>query len=159
MRCWHGGKTRGPLEAAGLKRYEVSNFARRAGCRHNRPLGGGDYWPWARGPGHLAGVRWAYVADPTQYCQAVQAGEEPLAMREELTPEQRALELILLGLRTARGVELTALAALLGDDPRQVYAEALAELEGRGWAHVRGHRLVPTPAGLAMADAAAALFA
>ncbi len=150
------------LEAAGLKRYEVSNFARPGQeCRHNQATWrGGDYL--ALGPGahgHLAGVRWAYVADPTQYCQAVQAGEEPLAMREELTPEQRALELILLGLRTARGVELTALAALLGDDPRQVYAEALAELEGRGWAHVRGHRLVPTPAGLAMADAAAALFA
>lgn len=150
------------LEAAGLARYEVSNFARPGHeCRHNQATWrGGDYL--ALGPGahgHLAGVRWAYLPDPTDYCHAVAAGEEPLAMREELSQEQRALELILLGLRTVRGVELAALAALRGADPRRVYAEPLEELKRRGWGRIARGRLIPTETGLAMADAAAGLFA
>ena len=80
-------------------------------------------------------------------------------MREELTPEQRALELILLGLRTTWGVELPGLAALRGADPRELYAGPLAELEGRGWARLAQGRLIPSQKGLAMADAAAVLFA
>ena len=150
------------LEAAGLKRYEVSNFARPGyECRHNQSTwAGGDYL--ALGPGahgHLAGVRWAWEADPTAYAAAVETGQEPYAFREELTREQRALELIMLGLRTTQGVELALLAEVLGADPSQAYAPALAELEARGWADLGPDRLVPTPRGLAMADAAAALFA
>ncbi|MCF8043870.1 MAG: hypothetical protein K9L20_17340, partial [Desulfarculaceae bacterium] len=86
-------------------------------------------------------------------------GQEPLAMREELSAEQRALELILLGLRTVRGVELASLAVLRGADPRRVYAGPLAELRRRGWGHLAKGRLIPTEAGLDMADAAAELFA
>ena len=150
------------LEDAGLMHYEVSNYAKPGfECRHNQATWqGGDYL--ALGPGahgHLAGVRWAYVAEPAEYCRMVDQGEEPLAMREELSGEQRALELILLGLRTVRGVELTSLAELRGADPRRVYAEPLAELRRRGWGRIAKGRIIPTETGLAMADAAAALFA
>ncbi len=149
------------LEAAGLGRYEVSNFARPGfECRHNQNTwAGGDYL--ALGPGahgHLAGVRWAWLADPTAYCAAIETDEEPYDFREELTPGQRALELIMLGLRTVHGVELAPLAAVLGDNPRRVYAPALNQLRARGWARIKQGRLVPTSQGLAMADAAAALF-
>lgn len=147
---------------AGLARYEVSNFARPGQeCRHNQATwAGGDYL--ALGPGahgHLAGVRWAFVAEVDEYCAAVEAGQEPHEFREGLTRQQRALELILLGLRTTRGVELARLAALLGANPRRVYAGPLAELQERGWARIGGGRLIPTARGLAMADAAAGLFA
>lgn len=149
-------------QAAGLERYEVSNYARPGfECRHNQATWqGGDYL--ALGPGahgHLAGVRWAYLPDPMDYCRAVEDGGEPLAMREELSRKERALELILLGLRTVRGVELAPLAVLRGADPRRVYAEPLAELRRRGWARISQGRLIPSEAGLAMADAAAGLFA
>ncbi|MCB2193665.1 MAG: radical SAM family heme chaperone HemW [Deltaproteobacteria bacterium] len=150
------------VQAAGLRRYEVSNYARPGyECRHNQATWqGGDYLSLGPGAhGHLAGVRWAYVADPTEYCRMVQSGEEPLAMCEELSREQRALELILLGLRTVRGVELAALAVLRGADPRRIYAQPLAELRRRGWGYIAKGRLMPTEAGLNMADAAAALFA
>lgn len=150
------------LTAAGLLRYEVSNYARPGHeCRHNQSTWrGGDYL--ALGPGahgHLAGVRWAWTPDVDAYCAALEAGGEPFAMREELSPAQRALELILLGLRTTHGVELARLAAVLGADPRRVYAEAMAQLEARGWARIGRGRLIPSRRGLAMADAAAALFA
>ncbi|MCF8065655.1 MAG: radical SAM family heme chaperone HemW [Desulfarculaceae bacterium] len=150
------------LEDGGLMRYEVSNYARPGlECRHNQATWqGGDYLSLGPGAhGHLAGVRWAYVADPSEYCRMVDQGQEPLAMREELSAEQRALELILLGLRTVRGVELASLAVLRGADPRRVYAGPLAELRRRGWGHLAKGRLIPTEAGLDMADAAAELFA
>ncbi len=64
----------------------------------------------------------------------------------------------MLGLRTVAGVDLAAVAAVLGRDPREAYAPALAELAELGWARLAGGRLVPTPRGLRMADAAAARF-
>ncbi len=150
------------MEAAGLARYEVSNFARPGfACRHNQATwAGGDYL--ALGPGahgHLAGMRWAWVKTPEVYCSAVEGGREPYALHEVLTREQRALELIMLGLRTAHGVELARVAAVLGASPRRIYDKALAELAGRGWARIDHGRLIPTRQGLAMADAAARLFA
>lgn len=149
------------LEAAGLARYEVSNFARPGHeCRHNQDTWrGGDYL--ALGPGahgHLAGRRWAWVAEVAAYVAAVEAGREPLEFSEDLTPRQRAWELIMLGLRTSEGVDLARVGALLGQDPRCTWAAPLAQLTGQGWARLDGQRLVPTPLGLRLADAAAALF-
>lgn len=150
------------LAATPLQRYEVSNFARPGRqCRHNQDTWRGhDYL--ALGPGahgHLAGRRFAFHADVGRYVAEVAAGRQPLAFEEALTADQRALELFMLGLRAVEGVDLTAVARLLGADPAGRHGPALAEVVKRGWATARGKRLRPTPAGLAMADAAAALFA
>lgn len=150
------------VEAAGLMRYEVSNFARPGfACRHNVDTWrGGDYL--ALGPGahgHLAGARWALAADVDAYLAGVAAGAEPLAWRETLSGEQRALELAMLGLRTAAGVDLAACAALLGRPAAAAWAGPLAEIQVRGWARLAGPRLIPTALGLRLADAAAVLFA
>ncbi|MBI4799765.1 MAG: radical SAM family heme chaperone HemW [Desulfarculus sp.] len=149
------------LEAGGLARYEVSNFARPGhACRHNQDTWrGGDYL--ALGPGahgHLAGRRWAWVAEVAAYVAGVEGGREPLEFSEDLTPRQRAWELIMLGLRTVEGVDLARVGALLGQDPRCTWASPLAQLTGQGWARLDGQRLVPTPLGLRLADAAAELF-
>lgn len=149
------------IEAAGIKRYEVSNFARPGyECRHNQSTWrGGDYL--ALGPGahgHLAGVRWAFVGEVDGYCAALEQGRQPYLFREELTPEQRALELIMLGLRTSEGVDLKTLARLLSRNPLRHYAGAIGQLESQGWARLAEERLIPTALGLRMADAAAALF-
>ena len=150
------------LEASGYKRYEVSNFALPGlACRHNQGTwAGGDYLPLGPGAhGHLEGMRWAWVADVGEYAARVAAGGDPAAWRERLSPRQRALELIMLGLRTTVGVDMARVGELLGVNPFSFYAAAIAEIEARGWARVEGHRLVPTHQGIAMADAAAALFA
>lgn len=150
------------LEAGGLKRYEVSNYARPGHeCRHNQDTWrGGDYL--ALGPGghaHLSGVRWAYLPDVAAYLDAVEAGGEPLAMREELSGRQRALELMLLGLRTVEGVDLAAVARLWPGSRGPEWTLAREELVRRGWAVLAGGWLRPTALGLRLADAAAALFA
>ena len=150
------------LETAGLKRYEVSNYARPGReCRHNQDTWrGGDYL--ALGPGahaHLNGVRWAYLSDVAAYLDAVEAGGEPLAMREELSGRQRALELMLLGLRTVEGVDLAAVARLWPGSRGPEWTGARERLVRRGWAVLDGGWLRPTALGLRLADAAAALFA
>lgn len=148
--------------AAGLRRYEVSNFSRPGReCRHNADTWrGGDYL--AIGPGahgHLAGVRWAMVPDVAAYLAGVESGREPMAWREELSGGQRALELVMLGLRTTAGVDLNACAALIGRPVEEAWAAPLAAIAARGWARRQGARLVPSALGLRLADAAAALFA
>jgi oxygen-independent coproporphyrinogen-3 oxidase len=150
------------IQAAGLRRYEVSNFAQ-AGreCRHNQSTWrGGDYL--ALGPGahgHLAGTRWAWLADAQAYAREVEKGGEPLTFREELTPESRGLELFMLGLRTSEGVDLAAVDRLVEADLEPHWGKALALVVKHGWARRQGQRLIPTRRGLDMADAAAALFA
>lgn len=150
------------IRAAGLDRYEVSNFARPDGeCRHNQATWrGADYL--ALGPGahgHLGGVRWAWLADVEAYAKAVKQDREPLAFREELPPQSRGLELFMLGLRTTDGVDLAAIDALLEGRLEAVWGRALDEIQDKGWARLEGNRLIPTQQGLSMADAAASLFA
>ncbi len=150
------------LEAAGLERYEVSNFARPGrACRHNQDTWrGGDYLSLGPGAhGHLDGVRWAYLTDVAAYLAGVAGGGEPLAFREELSGRQRALELIMLGLRTVEGVDLAAAARVWPGVRNPEWSRAADQLVRRGWASLAEARLRPTPLGLRLADAAAALFA
>ena len=95
------------LTAAGFEHYEVSNFAR-PGCRsrHNETYWSGDGY-FAAGPGaarYVDGVRETNHRSTTTYLQRVLAGESPVAEREELSPEARARELLVFGLRRIDGV-------------------------------------------------------
>jgi oxygen-independent coproporphyrinogen-3 oxidase len=115
------------LSAAGLRWYEVSNWAASdaAACRHN--LG---YWLdgdwWGLGPGahsHLAGTRWWNVKHPARYAAALAAGESPVGGREELTAAEQHTERVMLRLRLASGLPL----ALLDADGRRAAERAVAD--------------------------------
>jgi oxygen-independent coproporphyrinogen-3 oxidase len=99
------------LGAAGLRWYEVSNWARDgARCRHNLGYWRGDDW-WGAGPGahsHVGGVRWWNVKHPAAYAERVAAGRTPAYAREVLDPHQRATERTLLGIRLADGLPVSA---------------------------------------------------
>jgi oxygen-independent coproporphyrinogen-3 oxidase len=151
----------GLLAGAGLMRYEVSNYARPGfECRHNQSTWrGGDYL--ALGPGahgHLAGRRWAYLAGVKAYVDKLGKGEEPLEFCEELSPLERAQELVILGLRTLEGVDLDSVQGLLGRSLQEFWSGPVARLNELGLARLENRRLVPTSKGLAMADGAAELF-
>jgi oxygen-independent coproporphyrinogen-3 oxidase len=101
------------LAAAGMRWYEVSNWATDAAaeCRHN--LG---YWLdgdwWGLGPGahsHVDGVRWWNVKHPARYAAMLAAGEAPEAGREELTAQERQTERVMLRLRLASGLPVDLL--------------------------------------------------
>src|SRR5262245_30706785 len=95
------------LTAAGFEHYEVSNFARPGyRSRHNETYWRGDGY-FAAGPGaarYVGGVRETNHRSTTTYLRRVLAGDSPVAERESLSPEARARELLVFGLRRIEGV-------------------------------------------------------
>ncbi len=100
------------LEQAGLRSYEISNWARPGHeCRHNLLYWSqGDY----RGFGcaahsHRDGRRWWNVRTPERYLALVEGGRTAEAAGEDLSAEERRLEGLQLSLRTSAGVPAGAL--------------------------------------------------
>ena len=101
------------LQAAGLHWYELFSWASCEGarCRHNIGYWRSYDW-WGVGPGahsHVGGVRWWNVRRPAVYAQRLRQGHSPLAGREVLTAQERALEAVMLGLRLRAGLALSSL--------------------------------------------------
>lgn len=140
------------LAAAGLRWYEVSNWARddAAACRHNVAYWTGGDW-WGVGPGahsHVGGVRWWNVKHPTAYAGRIAAGTSPAQAREVLDAETQRVERVLLETRLRAGLPMDVLdeagrAAL----PAQV-ERGLVEPDG-----LTGGRVVLTLRGRLLADA------
>lgn len=107
------------LAAAGFEQYEISNFARPGfRCRHNQ-----TYWRalpyFGVGPGaarYIRGRRESNHRSTTTWIKRVLAGESGVAMSEELTPEHRAREAIVLGLRQLGGIRRDEFQTLTGFD-------------------------------------------
>jgi oxygen-independent coproporphyrinogen-3 oxidase len=101
------------LSAAGLRWYELSNWAQddAARCRHNDLYWTGADW-WGIGPGahsHLGGVRWWNVKHPVAYADRLASGVSPAAARELLDPATRHVERVLLETRRVEGLPLDVL--------------------------------------------------
>ncbi|MGC9319715.1 MAG: radical SAM family heme chaperone HemW [Armatimonadota bacterium] len=119
--------TRELCEEAGLRRYEISNYARPGfECRHNitywrnEPYLGLGAGAWS----YLEGVRRANLQRPAEYVAALEGGEDPVAYTERLAPDDALAEAVMMGLRMAEGVEVAALEAAYG-------SERVSELMGR----------------------------
>ena len=95
------------LLAAGFEHYEVSNFAKPGKrCRHNEAYWLGDEY-YAAGPGaarYLNGVRSTNHRSTTTYINRLVAGKSPLAESEQLSAQERALEVLVFALRRIEGV-------------------------------------------------------
>jgi oxygen-independent coproporphyrinogen-3 oxidase len=102
------------LSAAGLSWYEVSNWARSPGmpagttsATGEAGTGGGS----ARArTATVGGVRWWNVKHPSAYAGRLAEKASPAHARENLTPEERHTEEVMLRLRLAEGLPLDALA-------------------------------------------------
>jgi oxygen-independent coproporphyrinogen-3 oxidase len=137
------------LEAAGLRWYEVSNWARddAAACRHNVLYWTGADW-WGVGPGahsHVGGVRWWNVKHPAAYAARVGAGASPAYAREVLDEETRRVERVLLETRLRTGLPVDVLddagRAALPDQVERELVEASALAAGRVVLTLRGRLL------------------
>src|SRR5215813_3513845 len=138
--------------AAGLRWYEISNWAAGPGarCRHNLLYWASGNW-WGIGPGahsHVGGTRWWNVRHPSAYAARVSAGDSPAQAREVLTERERRTERILLLTRLAGGCPVSELGPAGRDAARLAVADGLAEPE----AH-RAGRVVLTQRGRLLADA------
>jgi oxygen-independent coproporphyrinogen-3 oxidase len=111
-----GAAIRAALRRAGLRRYEISNYARPGReSVHNRlywdgesylGLGAGAYG-CLRGAG--GAVRYGNARAARAYLDAVLAGRLPTAEEDRMTPAAARNELLMLALRTLRGAELASL--------------------------------------------------
>ena len=153
--------TRSRLRDAGLPPYEISNYAAPGQeCRHNLTYWtGGNYV--GLGPSaasHVAGHRFRNRPHLREWEDAVGAGQLPAIDYEQLTPRQRAGELVMLVLRLSRGVRFDEFAGRTGSDAREVFADQLEMLLRRGLIEITPDSFRLTESGVDVADAVASEF-
>ena len=140
------------LTAAGLRWYEISNWAASgaARCRHNLLYWTGGDW-WGVGPGahsHVGGTRWWNVRHPAAYAARIAAGVSPGQGREILTAAEQRTERIMLAARLASGCPV----AELTPAGRAAAADAVGGGLADPAAHAAG-TVTLTPSGRLLADA------
>ncbi|MCP4003505.1 MAG: radical SAM family heme chaperone HemW [bacterium] len=143
------------LAAAGLERYEISNFARPGHrSRHNQ-----RYWlredvlGLGVSAGSLVGERrWSNLRDLAAWEQALARGRLPIAESEELNLEQQRREYLFLGFRRLDGIDRARFERIFGSPIEAHFAAEIAELQHLGLiAETSGHWRL-TEKGLLFAD-------
>lgn len=149
------------LRAAGLDRYEVSNFARPgAECAHNMAYWRQESW-LAAGPSAsahlrmrdpaLGGWRWKNLPRLTDWMEGVNgnSGLPPVVDLEPPDPVRARAERVMTGLRLREGIE----ASIVRTCPEG--GSAIVREIGAGWLVERDGRLTLTDAGFLFADGVA----
>ncbi|MGQ0792742.1 MAG: radical SAM family heme chaperone HemW [Deltaproteobacteria bacterium] len=147
------------IEAAGYRRYEISNFARSGReCRHNLlywrgdrylGLGAGAHSHQGAGRESQWGARWANVRNPAVYMKQAIGGKKPVASAERLSRKEAVEDKILMGLRLAEGLNL---AGLKEEFRARVDGGKLSPLVRDGMIHLEGGALQIGQNGFAVSD-------
>jgi oxygen-independent coproporphyrinogen III oxidase len=123
------------LEADGLERYEISNFARPG----RESLHNLKYWRYepflGLGPSaasHIGNARWTNRPDLDDWAAALGDGRDPRAEAVTLEADVEAKEALISGLRLAKGVDLRALGARFGLDLWAMFAPEIEDLVEKG---------------------------
>lgn len=138
------------MSAAGLVRYEVSNWARTGHeAQHNLV-----YWhnrhyigAGAGAHGYLDGARYSNELLPARYIKRLETGQLSEVERETLPPELERAETVILGLRLDVGVGRAEFFERFGQDPVDLYGGIFEEMEGAGLLVWNGDRLKLTERG------------
>jgi oxygen-independent coproporphyrinogen III oxidase len=146
------------IRAAGMERYEVSNFARPGDeCRHNLA-----YWRqrnWlAAGPSasaHMNGHRWKNVARLDDYLRGGEDGFAPITDYEAADARRNLAERIMTGLRISEGLDEASLLSDAGASAQRLGASART-FEARGLLSTSSGRWRLTDDGFLLADSIAA---
>jgi len=149
--------TRTLAVSAGMPAYEISNHARAgAESRHNL-----TYWRYQDyagiGPGahgRRTGVATQRRRKPENWIEAVAHNGHGIEQEEPLTPRERAVEAMLMGLRLAEGIDLDRIATL-GERPIDELADrqAIERLAAQGLLEQDGTGLRATDAGMPVLNA------
>jgi oxygen-independent coproporphyrinogen III oxidase len=146
------------LTGRGFLHYEIANFARCAGSgctgarvsRHNS-----KYWAYAPylgfGPAAHSFIpprRFWNHGNLGRYVEAVRAGEATIEGEEVLTAGQQMTETVMLGLRTAAGVDLVEFACRFGESAARACADAAAPFVVQGLLTCDRARCAPTRRGM-----------
>jgi oxygen-independent coproporphyrinogen III oxidase len=151
------------LPSAELPQYELSNFAKPGfECRHNHV-----YWDarsyYAVGPGaasYLKGVRRTNHRSTTAWMNKVLngTGEAPAGIVEDLSPEERAREAVMLGLRRTSGIDATAFEERFGYSLETLGGPSMTKMVERGLLESNSGCLRLTLRGRCLADTVIAEF-
>ena len=143
------------LLAAGYEHYEISNFAL-PGChsRHNS-----SYWdetPYlglgAAAHSYDGTVRRSNPCDINEYISKISAGTLACE-KEEMTWWERYDERVMLGLRTARGIDAARLREEFGDDAwKHFLREAQRHIDAGHLKQVENSRYILTNDGIMLSD-------
>ncbi|QDU07913.1 radical SAM family heme chaperone HemW [Gimesia aquarii] len=143
------------LSSAGLKHYEISNFARPGyECRHNEVYWTG-YPYFGFGPGaasYLNGKREQNHRSVITWLRRIAAGESPISDQEELSPEDRAREAIIFGLRRRIGINVEKFAERYGYDLYDLSQSAIKKHVEAGFLEETKTHVRLTQAGCLLAD-------
>jgi oxygen-independent coproporphyrinogen-3 oxidase len=155
------------LNTHGFEQYEISNFARRTAdgtpalhSRHNQ-----KYWSFAPyiglGPSahsFLAPERHWNHRSIEDYVRQIKSGYLPVAGKESLTREQIIMEVIYLGLRTNRGIDLDRFEKMFAINFPKVWEAKVAELKKDQLLKLTNTHCALTPKGMAYLDSIAAML-
>jgi oxygen-independent coproporphyrinogen-3 oxidase len=149
--------TRALTVSAGMPAYEISNHAQAgAESRHNL-----TYWRYQDyagiGPGahgRRTGLATQRRRKPENWIEAVARNGHGIEQEEPLTPRERAVEAMLMGLRLAEGIDLDRIATL-GERPIGQLADlpAIERLVAQELLEQDGTRLRATDAGMPVLNA------
>jgi len=118
------------LAAAGLLRYEISNYARpKSHSRHNSNYWrGGDYLglgagahSYRRNPDHRTGRRWSNEKNPAKYMAQIGQAHKAIADLEEIDRNKAAAEFMFLGLRMIEGISPVVFRERFGEFPWEAF--------------------------------------
>ncbi len=150
------------LSEHGLAAYEVSNFAvgRTHRSAHNQKYW--DHSPYLGiGPSAhswIDGRRWWNHRKLRLWQREVDSGRTPVEGQERPSSNQLVLEALMLGLRTADGVDVDRVRELTGIDLPAANLATLERLATAGLVVVDGPVIRPTLEGMAVADTLARSF-
>ncbi|MGE5294030.1 MAG: radical SAM family heme chaperone HemW [Solirubrobacterales bacterium] len=147
------------LEQAGLRQYEISNFARPGyECRHNQ-----GYWvnrPYVGiGPAAASylttaagGRRITNDADIERYLAAVEGGRTAPAETQTIGPDDVVCETAVLNLRQREGIDLAEFRRRTGRDAMETFTEPIERYRKMGLMEVAGRAVRLTRQALPIAD-------
>ena len=127
------------LGAHGLKRYEISNYARPwFHSRHNvnywhsgdyLGLGAGAH-SYRRDDDSVTGQRWNNEKNPAKYMTQIDETRRAVVERESIDAHKAAAEFMFLGLRMTEGIRADIFRQRFGQTPRQFYPQIDTWIEG-----------------------------
>lgn len=119
------------MEANGLWRYEISNYAQKGfESRHNLIYWDNDEYAGigAGAHGYTNGVRYANIGPLKKYMGAVEAGERPTVHRHVVSQQEAMEEEMFLGLRKTSGVNAELFQKKFRSTIEDVYGKELQQL-------------------------------
>jgi oxygen-independent coproporphyrinogen-3 oxidase len=144
------------LEEAGFEHYEISSFALPGfRCRHNQVYWANEaYFGFGMGAAaYVRGRRTLNTRDLQTYLHGALSGDSCVFQEEELPPEERARETMLLNLRRADGIDRQAFRNRTGFEVDELAGPALTNQIELGLLEDDGKRIRLTRRGKCVADA------